>query len=108
MQAASMRQERLARTIERIKRKAEVLQQSHIEVQRKVEIINEYTQTQGIRVKASERLRMIKFMRVPEIQMILEKKVMRRKEHKAATKIQSMVRGYLIWKRYQIKKALRL
>ena len=40
-------------------------------------------------------------MQIPEVQMLLEKKNIRRKEYIAATKIQSIVRGYIMWKRYR-------
>lgn len=40
--------------------------------------------------------------------MVLERKKIRRKEYKAAVKIQSMVRGQIVWKRYQKMKGQRL
>ena len=40
--------------------------------------------------------------------MVLERKQIRRKEYKAAVKIQSMVRGHIVWKRYQKMKGQRL
>jgi len=85
--AASLRQKRLATTIERIKKKAKDLHETQIATERKVSLINEYSAQHGITVRAKERIKMIRFMQITEVQMLLERKQIRRKEQMAAAKI---------------------
>ena len=63
------------------------MHETQIATERKVSLINEYTVQYGITVKAKERIKMIRFMQITEVQMLLERKQIRRREYKAAAKI---------------------
>ncbi len=63
------------------------MHETQIATERKVSLINEYTVQHGITVKAKERIKMIRFMQITEVQMLLERKQIRRREYKAAAKI---------------------
>lgn len=72
LNATSLRSERLSRTIERIKLKAQVMHQSQIEIERKLKMVRDYERDHRIMVSEKEMGRVRWTMRIPEVYMMLE------------------------------------
>jgi ATP phosphoribosyltransferase len=65
--AATLRKQRLARTIERIKLKALLFHQTQIELERKLQLVREYENKHGVSVNEREKLRIRYSLRIPQV-----------------------------------------
>ncbi len=58
--ATTLKSQRLASTIARLKSKQLQLQESQLGTERKVSMINEYSEIHGVKVNAKERIKMVR------------------------------------------------
>lgn len=63
-------------------------------------MVREYEGVHGVTVSEREKVRIRQCMRIPEVQIMLERKVMKRRVKLAAITIQRYFRGFVQRKKY--------